>query len=69
MCLFDIGMPGRNGYELAREIRAQPGGERPVLIAITGWGQEADRQRAMASGFDHHLTKPVDPRQLARLFR
>lgn len=69
VCLFDIGMPGRNGYELAREIRAQPGGQRPVLIAITGWGQEADRQRAMASGFDHHLTKPIDPRQLAQLFR
>ncbi|WP_374672924.1 ATP-binding protein [Ideonella sp.] len=68
VCLFDIGMPGRNGYELAREIRAQPGGERPVLIAITGWGQEADRQRAMASGFNHHLTKPVDPSQLAHLF-
>ncbi|HJV70761.1 ATP-binding protein [Ideonella sp.] len=68
VCLFDIGMPGRNGYELARTIRGLPGGKRPVLIAITGWGQENDRRLAMQAGFDHHLTKPVDPRRLARLF-
>jgi PAS domain S-box-containing protein len=68
ICLFDIGMPGRNGYELARAIRGLPGGERPVLIAITGWGQENDRQLALAAGFNHHLTKPVDPQRLAALF-
>lgn len=68
VCLFDIGMPGRNGYELARAIRRLPGGDRPVLIAVTGWGQENDRHLAMEAGFDHHLTKPVDPRRLARLF-
>jgi PAS domain S-box-containing protein len=68
VCLLDIGMPGRNGYEVARSIRQRPGGRRPVLIAITGWGQEADRHLAMEAGFDHHLTKPVDPRRLARLF-
>jgi PAS domain S-box-containing protein len=68
VCLLDIGMPGRNGYEVARRIRQMPGGKRPVLIAITGWGQEADRHLALEAGFDHHLTKPVDPRRLARLF-
>ena len=68
ICLFDIGMPGRNGYELARAIRGLPGGERPVLIAITGWGQENDRQLALEAGFNHHLTKPVDPQRLSALF-
>ncbi|MGM9486387.1 ATP-binding protein [Ideonella sp. YS5] len=68
VCLLDIGMPGRNGYEVARTIRQMAGGRRPVLIAITGWGQESDRHRALEAGFDHHLTKPVDPRRLAQLF-
>jgi signal transduction histidine kinase len=68
VCLLDIGMPGRNGYEVARRIRQMPSGRRPLLIAITGWGQEADRHLAIEAGFDHHLTKPVDPRRLARLF-
>ncbi len=68
VCLFDIGMPGRNGYELARAIRGLPGGQRPVLIAITGWGQENDRHLALQAGFNHHLTKPVDPQRLAALF-
>jgi len=68
ICLFDIGMPGRNGYELARTIRRLPGGNRPVLIAVTGWGQDHDRRLALQAGFDHHLTKPIDPRRLARLF-
>jgi PAS domain S-box-containing protein len=68
VCLLDIGMPRRNGYEVARTIRQMPGGRRPVLIAITGWGQEADRHLAIEAGFDHHLTKPVDPRRLAKLF-
>jgi CheY-like chemotaxis protein len=65
VCLFDIGMPGRSGYELARAIRQLPGGHRPLLVAITGWGQESDRQQALEAGFDHHLTKPVNPQQLA----
>jgi len=68
VCLLDIGMPRRNGYEVARTIRQMPGGRRPVLIAVTGWGQEADRHLAIEAGFDHHLTKPVDPRRLAKLF-
>lgn len=67
VCLLDIGMPLQDGKEVARAIRAAPGGGRPVLIAITGWGQEADRREAIAAGFDHHLTKPVDPEQVLRL--
>jgi signal transduction histidine kinase len=57
---LDIGMPGMNGYDLARAMRELPGGEAMVLTAVTGWGQEKDRQRAHESGFDHHLTKPVE---------
>jgi CheY-like chemotaxis protein len=58
--VLDIGMPGANGYEVAREIRRQQG-PRIKLVALTGWGQEGDRRRAMEAGFDFHLTKPVDP--------
>jgi PAS domain S-box-containing protein len=65
--LLDIGMPGPNGYEVARQIRQARPGSGVKLIAITGWGQEADKQRAFAAGFDHHLTKPVDTRQLQQL--
>jgi 5-methyltetrahydropteroyltriglutamate--homocysteine methyltransferase len=65
--LLDIGMPGRNGYEVARQIRQARLGVVVKLIAITGWGQEADKQRAFAAGFDHHLTKPVDTRQQQQL--
>jgi PAS domain S-box-containing protein len=57
--LLDIGLPKMNGYEVARKIRQQPWGQGMVLIALTGWGQEADRQRARDAGFDHHLVKPV----------
>jgi PAS domain S-box-containing protein len=62
--LLDIGMPRVNGYEAARRIREQPWGKSMLLVAITGWGQEDDKQRARKAGFDHHLTKPV---QLAEL--
>lgn len=65
--VLDIGMPGLNGYEVARQVRAQPWGSRPLLIAATGWGQEDDRQKALAAGFDLHLTKPFDPLQLSAL--
>jgi PAS domain S-box-containing protein len=65
--VLDIGMPGKNGYEVARHVRAQPGGDRPMLIAATGWGQDDDRQKAMAAGFDLHLTKPFDPLRLSAL--
>jgi CheY-like chemotaxis protein len=57
--LIDIGLPGRDGYELAREVR-QALGSSPFLIAITGYGQPSDRRRALEAGFDEHLTKPVD---------
>ena len=58
--VLDIGMPKLNGYEAARRIRAQQGGESIVLIALTGWGQEEDHRRSQAAGFNHHLTKPVE---------
>jgi signal transduction histidine kinase/ActR/RegA family two-component response regulator len=67
VCLLDIGMPHRSGNEVAAEIRAGADGARPLLVAITGWGQDADRRQALEAGFDHHLTKPVDPAQLLRL--
>lgn len=65
--LLDIGMPKLNGYEAARQIRQQPWGDDMVLVAFTGWGQDADRQRAREAGFDHHLVKPVDPQALVGL--
>jgi signal transduction histidine kinase len=65
--LLDIGMPGANGYEVAQRIRHSGPGAHIKLIAITGWGQESDKERAFAAGFDHHLTKPVDRRQLNAL--
>ena len=58
---LDLGMPGMDGFEAARRIRSLPGGHATVLIALTGWGQERDRQRTSEAGFDAHLVKPVDP--------
>jgi len=58
--LLDIGMPKLNGYETARRIRAQPWAEQVVLVAVTGYGQEEDRQKARDAGFDHHMVKPID---------
>ena len=63
--LIDIGLPGIDGYEVARRIRADVPGAR--LVALTGYGQPEDRERALAAGFDVHLVKPVDPEQLERL--
>ncbi|HJY75779.1 MAG TPA: PAS domain-containing protein [Burkholderiales bacterium] len=60
VAVLDIGMPGANGFEVARSIRENRGAG-VTLIALTGWGQEGDRRRAMEAGFDYHLTKPVDP--------
>ena len=65
--LLDIGLPLLNGYEVARQVRGQPGGEAIKLIAVTGWGQDQDRQQALAAGFDYHLTKPLDPARLSSL--
>ena len=64
--VLDIGMPGRSGYDVARQLRALRGRELK-LIALTGWGSEADVQRAREAGFDHHVTKPVDPALLGEL--
>jgi PAS domain S-box-containing protein len=63
VAVLDIGMPGTDGYEVARAFRKNLGSD-VKLVALTGWGQEADRRRALESGFDHHLTKPVDPGSL-----
>jgi signal transduction histidine kinase/CheY-like chemotaxis protein len=67
VALLDIGMPKLNGFDAARRIREQPSGKDMVLVAITGWGQEEDKRRATEAGFDHHLTKPVDPAALEDL--
>jgi CheY-like chemotaxis protein len=67
--LLDIGMPELNGYEVAERLRRLPWGRRVVLVALTGWGQDEDRRRALDAGFDHHLTKPVDPQRLATLLQ
>ena len=65
--ILDIGMPGMNGYEVARRIRAQDWGDRALLIAVTGWGQAEDKQRSRHAGFDHHLTKPIDVAKMEKL--
>jgi CheY-like chemotaxis protein len=67
VCLLDIGLPDMDGNELARQLRAQPETARTILIAVTGYGQEQDRRRTAAAGFDHHLVKPVDTQHLLRL--
>jgi CheY-like chemotaxis protein len=66
VALLDIGMPKLTGYQAAGLIREGPHGG-VVLVAITGWGHEEDKQRAIQAGFDHHLTKPVAPADLAKL--
>jgi PAS domain S-box-containing protein len=58
--VLDIGMPGMDGYEVARRVRAGPRGEHIQLIALTGWGNDEDRRRSREAGIDHHLVKPVD---------
>ena len=65
--LLDIGMPRLNGYDAARMIREQSGGDSPMLIAVTGWGHDENRLRTKEAGFDHHLVKPVEPAVLTRL--
>ena len=65
--LLDLSMPGLDGYEVARRLRARPEFRDLLLVAITGWGQEEDRRRALAAGFDAHLTKPADPAAIAAL--
>jgi CheY-like chemotaxis protein len=63
--LLDLNLPGKNGWDVAREIRAQSTAKRPVLIAISGtYMQASDRALSQMRGFDHHLAKPVDPEAL-----
>ncbi|HEX7978177.1 MAG TPA: GAF domain-containing protein [Gemmatimonadaceae bacterium] len=64
--LLDIAMPRLSGYEVARRLRAEPWGKQMLLIAVTGWGQDNDKQRATDAGFDCHLTKPVAVAELTR---
>jgi PAS domain S-box-containing protein len=66
VAVLDIAMPGSDGYDVARAIRRQQGSG-ITLVALTGWGQDADRRRAIESGFDYHLVKPIDPDELNEL--
>jgi CheY-like chemotaxis protein/two-component sensor histidine kinase len=67
--LLDIGLPEMDGYEVARRLRAQNGSHRMRLVAVTGYGQPADRRRARAAGFDEHMVKPVEPAMLQAFLR
>ena len=68
LVLLDIGLPaGMDGYEVARRMRPEPGLQSAVIVAVTGFGQEEDRKRATRAGFDAHLVKPIDMKQLSRL--
>jgi CheY-like chemotaxis protein/two-component sensor histidine kinase len=66
--LLDIGLPDLDGYETCRRMRQVPGGSEVIVAALTGWGQDDDRQRALDAGFDLHLTKPADPLAVQKLF-
>jgi len=65
--LLDIGLPGLDGYEVARRLRADTSRPQPMLVALTGWGAEEDRDKARSAGFDHHLVKPVDQATLTAI--
>jgi CheY-like chemotaxis protein len=69
VAILDIGMPDLTGYEVAEAVRREPWGRSMHLIAVTGWGQTEDKERAHAAGFDQHLTKPVDPDRVEALLR
>jgi CheY-like chemotaxis protein len=64
---LDLGMPRMDGYAAAREIRSGPDGRTAVLVALTGWGEDDDRQKTLDAGFNHHLVKPVEPSMLRAL--
>jgi len=66
VALLDIGLPGMDGFEVARRLQERPG-KKPLLVAVTGYGQEEDRRRSEQAGIDLHLLKPVDPEQLEKL--
>jgi CheY-like chemotaxis protein len=67
--LLDIGLPGMDGYEVARRLRAECPAQPPFLVAITGYGREEDRLRSERAGIDLHLVKPADPDQLIGLLK
>jgi len=67
LVLLDIGLPKLDGYEACRRIRRMPGGERIVIIAMTGWGQEQDRRKSKEAGFNGHLVKPLEYGALMKL--
>jgi CheY-like chemotaxis protein len=67
VALLDIGMPDMSGYEVAQQLRETQWGTNIRLIALTGWGQDEDKRRALAAGFDRHLTKPVELQELEKL--
>jgi PAS domain S-box-containing protein len=69
VALLDIGMPGLSGYEVARRVRQREGGGAVTLIALTGWGQERDKALALAAGFNHHFTKPIEPERINEILR
>jgi CheY-like chemotaxis protein len=69
VAIVDVGLPDMSGYDLARAIRTQPAASRVTLIAHTGYGQDADRERAREAGFDHHMVKPIDWKALERVLR
>ena len=67
--LLDIGLPELDGWEVARQVNRPPGQKRPILVAVTGYGQEDDRRRSAEAGIDLHLVKPVDPLELQEILR
>ncbi|QEL14717.1 PAS domain S-box protein [Limnoglobus roseus] len=69
LLLLDIGLPKMNGYEVCRRVRELPGGDRIVIVAQTGWGQDDDRRQSEAAGFDSHLVKPIDPAAILTLLK
>jgi CheY-like chemotaxis protein len=69
LILLDLGMPRLNGYDTCRSIRRQSWGKRPIIVALTGWGQEEAKRRSLDAGFDHHLVKPADASMLEALLQ
>jgi CheY-like chemotaxis protein len=65
--LLDLGMPGMDGYEVARRLKEGLAPPELMLVALTGWGQDEDRRRTREAGFHHHFVKPVDPGELRQL--
>ena len=67
VALVNLGLPGIDGYEVARQVRAAPGGEAVYMVAVTGWAGAGVKSKALAAGFDHHITKPFDVENLITL--